>query len=560
MAAKQVSPSLQPVRPARMLGTSASSLTAAVLAAPPTVGSHRHLRRLPSQAGLLAAATASLTLVMSTSARAVSSRCRPSSVRAVSLAAGSSASPGSVAGETKQLRQRLQGLAAHVAKLRSEAQRQYLAGRAPAPPLPPNMGLETAPPEIQAKFSAMTCGSTAYPTDAAVEALWETLCRKVHDLEEAAAASQQAFALEAAWDPPSPWALRFAGASSLEDSADAADELGPPDLEWATEALERWFTYATRSAGGMLGGGAPAADAGFQQSPARRGSHQVEVYATHLTNDDYVLGASALAASLSATGTTRPLVALVTSGVSPGGRRSLYRAGWSLVDVELAGVEGADAAHNRGYFTKIWLWALPADAVVYIDTDILVLDNLDHLFEEHPEAELVAAPDSQPHMDGEMSVQSGVMVVRPSPERFADLWDVCCGSRRPSTGSLDSAYKQHEQGFLTEYFDGGGPAEGALGGVRRQWQPLDGKYNFCLRYHTRPLYDGLTPENVPLIHFACAKPWDLAQRDYAPPAYVELYLEFLKHTGIPWRPGSVFADRLREKEQKERMAQIMAER
>ena len=67
----------------------------------------------------------------------------------------------------------------------------------------------------------------------------------------------------------------------------------------------------------------------------------LEVYVTHLTNDDYVVGAEVLAASLAATGTARPLVALVTDGLSSEGRQCLERAGWLLLEVGLVGHEGA---------------------------------------------------------------------------------------------------------------------------------------------------------------------------------------------------------------------------
>lgn len=56
--------------------------------------------------------------------------------------------------------------------------------------------------------------------------------------------------------------------------------------------------------------------------------------------EDYVVGAEILAASLAATGTTRPLVALVTDGLSSSGLRALRRAGWLLLEVGLMGHEG----------------------------------------------------------------------------------------------------------------------------------------------------------------------------------------------------------------------------
>ena len=36
---------------------------------------------------------------------------------------------------------------------------------------------------------------------------------------------------------------------------------------------------------------------------------------------------------------------------------------------------GVDTPQARGFFSKIWLWALPFHQVIYIDTDILPLDE-----------------------------------------------------------------------------------------------------------------------------------------------------------------------------------------
>jgi len=117
----------------------------------------------------------------------------------------------------------------------------------------------------------------------------------------------------------------------------------------------------------------------------------------------------------------------------------------------------------------------------------------------------------------------------------------------------------HEQSFLASYFDGdrGVDAMGP-GEPRPQWQILPAKYNFNIRYLLRPLYDGLRPANTAIVHFAVCKPWDLSQRDYAPPAYVQLFLEFAQAISVPWRPGKCLMDELRLKWQQEQFQQWMA--
>ncbi|CAJ1344842.1 unnamed protein product [Effrenium voratum] len=291
----------------------------------------------------------------------------------------------------------------------------------------------------------------------------------------------------------------------------------------------------------------------WTELPAHVQPELLEVYVTHLTNDDYVVGAEILAASLAATGTTRPLVALVTAGLSAPGRAALRRAGWLLLEVGLAGYEGVDTPQARGFFSKIWLWALPFHKVIYIDTDILVLRNLDTVFQEYGDCEFAAAPDSQPHMDGEMISQTGFLVLRPCLERFSELWVLCSGSDRPM--KLDD-WKQFEQGFFTIYFDGGEELSEYGGGCNLGWRELPAEFNFTVRYCKRPLFDGLTPLTAAVVHFACAKPWDWGQKNYSPSPYVKLYLEFAKAAGVVWKTVECSADRARDRVNQEKMREI----
>ena len=80
------------------------------------------------------------------------------------------------------------------------------------------------------------------------------------------------------------------------------------------------------------------------------------------------------------------------------------------------------------YFTpwlKLWLWALPFQSVIYLDADVLVLRNLDHIFadmasSEH--AEVAAVPTTCHTPLGDLTAfNAGVMWLRPSLRRLRDL-------------------------------------------------------------------------------------------------------------------------------------------
>ncbi|CAE8654907.1 unnamed protein product, partial [Polarella glacialis] len=385
-------------------------------------------------------------------------------------------------------------------------------------------GCEDAPPDIMAKLVAMTAGAGPHPPDPAVDVFWMALCREAGSMQGKVRA----------------------GTLGSPRSSSPSGEPGGVEA-FADEACHRWEDLEAALAAGVPSAAPPVAP----EQP------RIEVYATHLTNDDYILGAQVLAASLLATGTARPLLALVTDGVSTQGRADLRDAGWALVEVSLAGVAGEDTPQAQGFFSKIWLWALPCHKVVYIDTDVLVVASLDPLFELCRGSQLAGAPDSQPHMDDEFVVQTGLLVLEPSPERFSDLWEIISGARRPK--KLDD-WRQLEQGFLTAYFDNSEDLASAGGGCGVGWQRLPGQYNFCARYCLRPLYDGLAPLTTSMVHYACAKPWDPMQRNFAPPAYTQLYLAFAKAAGIPWRTVDCAADRARERETAAKMRRFMEER
>lgn len=431
-----------------------------------------------------------------------------------------------VAQEATRVWDVLQGLAAYLAWARADVDSQvraHLSRPAPAP-----AGWEGAPPDVMEYFIAMTGGSTEHAPDPEVEALWRDIStRRPQSLEMPL--------------PTSLWGLRAAAAAAraLAVSGLPQDPGGYPASAFASEALRRWhrFQEAARSGWPPAFGGSLGAPASFP------GAEGVEVYATHLTNDEYVVGASVLAASLAASGTARPLVALVSDAVSAGARRALRHAGWELLDITLPGIAGVDTFHSRSFVSKIWLWALPADTVIYLDTDVLVLQNIDELFVSlrRTGTSMAAVPDSQPHLAGELMVQGGLIVLEPSPRRFADLWDWCTGDQRPK--GLDE-WSWHDQELLTAFFNATGYA----------WAELPAKYNFCLRYHLRPLYAGLAPASAAVLHYATAKPWDPEKRHHVLPPYVKLYLQFARQVGVPWQPVVVSSDTARDEEDEHKLA------
>ena len=126
-------------------------------------------------------------------------------------------------------------------------------------------------------------------------------------------------------------------------------------------------------------------------------SVRMQAYVTLVTSDGYAIGAYTLAQSLRETGTTHPIIAIVTDGLSAVSRVRLSKVFDELRSVPLLASENPQnlALIGRpellGTLTKIHLWGMTdCTKVVYLDADTLVLSNIDELFNRQT---LSAAPD-----------------------------------------------------------------------------------------------------------------------------------------------------------------------
>ncbi|CAI7876134.1 unnamed protein product [Closterium sp. NIES-54] len=160
-------------------------------------------------------------------------------------------------------------------------------------------------------------------------------------------------------------------------------------------------------------------------------------YATVLhSKEDYVCGAIALANSLRRSGTRAELVALVSAEIGNFSRGGLEAAGWRLIEIErIRNPFGRAGTYNQWNYSKLRLWQLTEYAkVVFVDADILVLRNMDHLF-EYPE--LSARSNSRRFFN------SGVMVIEPSQCTFELMME---------NTELIQSYNGGDQGFVNDVF------------------------------------------------------------------------------------------------------------
>uniref|UniRef100_A0A7C9ANR7 Hexosyltransferase n=1 Tax=Opuntia streptacantha TaxID=393608 RepID=A0A7C9ANR7_OPUST len=217
-----------------------------------------------------------------------------------------------------------------------------------------------------------------------------------------------------------------------------------------------------------------------------------EAYVTVLhSSERYVCGAIMLAQSLLRSGTNRDLVLLIDESITPSTRAALEAAGWKLRIIKrIRNPRAKKGSYNEYNYSKFRLWQLTDyDKLIFIDSDIVVLRNLDLLF-HFPQM-------SATGNDGSI-FNSGIMVIEPSNCTFRTLM----GLRKEIT-----SYNGGDQGFLNEVFV--------------WWHRLPRRVNFLKNFWSNTSLEASLknhlfasdPPKLYSIHYLGLKPW-LCYRDY----------------------------------------------
>lgn len=155
-------------------------------------------------------------------------------------------------------------------------------------------------------------------------------------------------------------------------------------------------------------------------------------YVTLLTNDSYIYGVIMLNGSLREVKSKYPLTVLVTDQVSKAPRSIMDQLGINYIEVSTHSVndevykinlskDPSTAGLWRDCLTKFEIFNLVQfDKIVFLDADILVLRNIDHLFNY---VHMTAAVDGEYFnlWPDQMHFNSGCLVIEPSKEIYEDL-------------------------------------------------------------------------------------------------------------------------------------------
>ncbi|KAL8036448.1 hypothetical protein ABFX02_12G159800 [Erythranthe guttata] len=209
-----------------------------------------------------------------------------------------------------------------------------------------------------------------------------------------------------------------------------------------------------------------------------------EAYVTVLhSSEAYVCGAISLAQSIIQSNSTKDLVLLADSHISPKSIEGLRLAGWKIKKIQrIRSPHSKKNSYNEWNYSKLRIWQLREySKVMFIDSDLVVIKNLDEFF-IYPQISAV-------RNDGSL-FNSGLMLVEPSECTFKALM---------KKRLVVESYNGGDQGFLNQVFP--------------WWHRLPSKINH-LKF-SRQVHDHARkiPKDVRAVHYLGLKPW-MCYRDY----------------------------------------------
>ncbi|NET09075.1 MAG: glycosyltransferase family 8 protein [Symploca sp. SIO2B6] len=252
-------------------------------------------------------------------------------------------------------------------------------------------------------------------------------------------------------------------------------------------------------------------------------------YVTLVTNDDYALGAIALARSLRMCGSKWPLTVLTVVDIA--GLEKLETLGCNVIQVKgLPVSDGFRQRHSRHAqhraapftkgnkpifhnplhnFAKLRLWELEQfDKIIFLDADVIVIQNIDRLF-QYPE--FVAAPNLYESIADFNRLNSGVFVAQPNRNTFDNM---LAHLDRP-----EKFWPRTDQTFLGDFYP--------------HWHGLPYIFN-TLQYVWFNLPELWDWNRIHVIHYQYEKPWEYPhpKRSLLAPV-IDVWHHVLEHGSLP---------------------------
>lgn len=269
---------------------------------------------------------------------------------------------------------------------------------------------------------------------------------------------------------------------------------------------------------------------------------KMKAYVTLLSNESYFEGVLILHRSLKAVQARFPLYCVLSMSVEDEVEKKLEREGIPCIRLSRTAVDGIVNSEKRGFshwnytFDKLLVWGLiQFEKIVFLDCDMLIVRNIDHLFECEPFSAVIAGslyPGNE-HWEG---LNSGIMVIVPDEI----VRDGLLANIKPE---IEAGKAEHrmigDQDVIKRYLT--------------TWKEqknlhLEQGYNVFADYltyyirHQGYSFEGQTDKPIYVVHFiGRAKPWmKKTLRQYAwlvkmclrNPYYVKAYRKYLEFLTI----------------------------
>lgn len=233
-----------------------------------------------------------------------------------------------------------------------------------------------------------------------------------------------------------------------------------------------------------------------------------------MSTDDYLPGLLVLHESLISTNTKYPFLVLLTKNISPKVVSIIESQciSYKVIDKEIN--NPTDVERNHRWFptySKLNVFdQTQYEKIVYLDVDIIILRNIDELF-EHKHMSATNAGGMLPRKSSWVHLNSGVFILEPSRVLFEDMINkVGKIEKLKSMGTFERPQYGSDQDFLNAYYPNW-PQQSDL--------HLDHKYNIFHYYLDEyneifgyTIEDSVKP--ISILHYASyLKPWNMTKSE-----------------------------------------------
>lgn len=172
-------------------------------------------------------------------------------------------------------------------------------------------------------------------------------------------------------------------------------------------------------------------------------------YITVLSTENYLEGVLCLIESLKNTGTKYPITVLITNNISNETEETLKKFGANIIRKNKIDIpESIKAKNDKGIFShwtntfdKLAIFELTEfDKLVYVDSDMLIRNNIDELFEKGSVSATIDRPTGPYKIDNtEARLTSGLMVIEPKEGILNEFMNILLDieNKRESVGDQD---------------------------------------------------------------------------------------------------------------------------